>query len=243
MKMDEYKALLLKLKMSFKKTLEDKIKGFIVYGSYAKGTYIQGESDLDMILVLKDEPPEEHFKTLIEVNKILAKYWEDPNAYMMDLEVISEKDVPTGNFEMDLFNPIKAHEISKGQAELGENIFAGLTIPREKIKESARRWITENIAMLKNGIVAMNLESMDIIYLAIDVTLNTAMALLYWFGEENFDKISAAELLQEKYGSKIDANVAIEAHHLRFGATPKDKNMFLKQVLNFCNDAFELVSK
>ena len=88
---EDVKMALLELKLRLRKIYGDKLRRLILYGSYARGDFVEG-SDVDIIIVLENakDPSKERKKYFDEVYNLDLKY-----DVLLSIIPFSEKEYKT----------------------------------------------------------------------------------------------------------------------------------------------------
>lgn len=232
---DEYKSLIDDVKQKIEKNFADDLFGLILVGSVASGKHIPGESDCNLVMVMKDSTPEHEFAVMQKLSKLQAKYLDDPLfASMFDLHVYFEKEIPT-SAEENKFNWVHALNAKEGKVLMGENPFASLDIPEELVRLSAQGMMQSNMEALKDLLLLSQQEDeLDTAFIAVDTVLRCATAFLYANGHTGVNKGVTPDVFTENFKDLVDPELLHRAHRIRLGSKEETIDGFVEQALEFC---------
>jgi len=240
---DEYKNLIDAFTKDVKERLTSEVKSLLLVGSVAAGEHIAGESDCDFVLILKDNAcsPNAIHDTLTKIRDVINTYLEDPLfSSLIDVEVISENDVPTGDNDTK-YPWTKVLVAKNGKVLIGDNPFNNIEVKEEKIKESARKMALEYYNQMKDLVLFPQADDYQQTFMAVELVLGAACAYLYYNGERNFYRSNAIILFEEKYKDKIDITPVQISHRLRLAAKSEDIKDFIPKSMAFCRTVVNAV--
>ena len=229
----EYTMLIKKLKKQATAELSNFVEGMILYGSMVEGTIVGGESDCDIVIVLKPaSTAEEAISMIQQVQNTLKPYQMDPIfSTLLDVLIVPNDALPKkGSFGG--LGAIRASLLSRGETLMGSNPFEGLDVPQEAIRQNAKEMALEYFQNLVNTVFDPSLADLseeDIAFeqtfIAIDSILGCAQAFLFYKGETGFSRNDAPYLIESKYANILDHTVIREAQALRLGSSGDRQNL------------------
>ncbi len=246
---NEYERLieLFKLKIQDESEIMKNLISFLIYGSYAQGKAIIGESNINFLLVFNDnyQPPPSQIKQMLESLR------KPETEHILDLMVLNKttvlKSIQGGGVQ---FSAIHALSAKYGIVLLGENVLEDVKISRQAIRRSAIALIKKALREGSEVIEAFNQQDItaeDAAYFLSNLTIDIALSLLYHYHEqpENivYTKPDAYEVFPQLVGEKNpEFSPFIEfiddAHALRIGVIRHPYDTYITQALSF----FEVVS-
>lgn len=126
------------------KSFGDALEAVILYGSAARGSYVPGGSDINLLIIIREPDPEKIMALGSEEARLLKKHH-------ISLHVLSE-----GEFirSADIF-PMEYLDIREaGQVLYGENIAERLTITRKNLRHQVEERLRGNINALRQALIA-----------------------------------------------------------------------------------------
>jgi predicted nucleotidyltransferase len=126
------------------KSFGDALEAVILYGSAARGSYVPGGSDINLLIIIREPDPEKIMALGSEQARLLKKHH-------ISLHVLSE-----GEFirSADIF-PMEYLDIREvGQVLYGENIAERLTITRKNLRHQVEERLRGNINALRQALIA-----------------------------------------------------------------------------------------
>ncbi|MFX0207262.1 MAG: hypothetical protein ACFFDT_14840 [Candidatus Hodarchaeota archaeon] len=249
---NEYDVLILKYKLLAKKTLSDCLRSLIVYGSYCKGVgyYIAGESDVDIVLVLKEQDNSERIQTLMKLSAINQKFASDPLfGPLFDLTIVGEEEISKNRLWGSEFSSLHVLSAQKGKIILGEdNPFESCVIDETMVKEAASRIILNQNRRLRYTILNKSLmNENEVVYTITDSILSCGLAFTYFIGkgvEENLVKSEIPDIFKAELSSSISDPEIIEyAHGYRLGVQHISSQDIIQRGSEFCEDVAQYVLK
>lgn len=132
---------------SLEKDVQDNIISAIVFGSLARGDFISGISDIDLLVVFKNETPIGKINEILSGIYKIAEKWKGLSKYekVIDIPWLFEKDLPMKGSEKKSpfkFLGIYAFDFVRHYRVIfGKDIAKNLRVPnpKELIKERANR--------------------------------------------------------------------------------------------------------
>ncbi len=122
--------------------LGDQLRGALLYGSVARGEYIEGVSNVNVLVLLEDISP-----ALLQRVAPLARRWVDNGLAPLFLER-EEWARAADVFAIELLDMADAHEVLHGVDPL-----AGLTASNEALRLQAERELRGKLVTLHNGML------------------------------------------------------------------------------------------
>ncbi len=180
---NEYERLieLFKLKLQDDSEIMNNLVSFLIYGSYAQGKAIIGESNINFLLILKDNyhPPAS------KINQMLASLRKPETEHILDLMVLNETTVlKSANGGGVQFSAIHALSAKHGIILFGNNILETVSITRDAIRKSAILLIRKSLREGKEILEVFNREEIsaeDAAYFLSNTVIDIALSLLYHF--------------------------------------------------------------
>ncbi len=246
----EYTMLIKKLKKQAAAELANIVEGMILYGSMVEGTIVGGESDCDIVIVLRQaNTPEETISMIQQVQNTLKPYQMDPIfSTLLDVLIVPNESLPKeGSFGG--LGAIRASLLSRGETLMGTNPYEGLNVPEEAIRQNAKEMALEYFQNLVNTVFDPSLADLseeDIAFeqtfIAIDSILGCAQAFLFYKGETGFSRNDAPYLIESKYTHELDYTVVREAQALRLGSSGDRRNLPLAGI-EFCSQVIAAIGE
>ncbi len=241
---NEYERLieLFKLKLQDDTEIMNNLVSFLIYGSYAQGKAIIGESNINFLLVLKDNyhPPPS------KINQMLESLRKPETEHILDLMVLNKTTVmKSANGGGVQFSAIHALSAKHGIILLGTNILEKVTITSEAIKKSSQLLIKKSLRESKEILEAFNdkeITSEDAAYFLSNAVIDVTLSLLYYYAEKPetiiMTKSEAYELYSSIVGKKHPSLQAFsdfidDAHALRIGVVRHPHKWYLTRASEF----------
>lgn len=241
---NEYERLieLFKLKLQDDNETMNNLISFLIYGSYAQGKAIIGESNINFLLVLRDDyqPPAS------KINQMLESLRKPETEHILDLMVLNEsivlKSAGGGGVQ---FSAIHALSAKHGIILFGSNILENVTITREAIRKSAMLLIRKALREGNEILEAFNEEELnaeDAAYFLSHAVIDITLSLLYHFHEKPeaviLTKPEAYELFPTIVGNKSPdlkpfASFIDDAHALRIGVVRHPHERYISLTSKF----------
>ncbi|MFX0091372.1 MAG: nucleotidyltransferase domain-containing protein [Candidatus Hodarchaeota archaeon] len=228
---EEYHELLVILKKELAK-IEKNIECLIAFGSFAKGVHIPGVSDVNLLLILKEEVSEdlEMIEGLVEGLKANPLF-----SHLLDLVVLVGTD-------LSRLPAIYSLAITKGTPILKKNPFENLEITDTEVKQSAHQIIEDVEKELIQVLKEVQDEELAVTIIA-DLVISIVLALCYIEGtgiKKNLKKPEANEYFNELFKdtslSKF-AEVGEQAHAWRLGIKRTEFQEFIQSSKAFIGEA------
>jgi len=215
------------------KTLGDRVKGLILYGSIAKGDgyYIPGESDIDFYLVVDGE---NLLETYNQISQVVEEFRAEPLfAPLLDLRVVEE--IETYPKSYDALGTLLALGASQGEALLGENVLKDIDFPETIIQDAARAIIYNSYAGYIDTLTSGS-KAYELALVGVEHVITCAHAYLAYEGEVNHVRYELPEIFQDRYGGSNLFNVQtlFEAHRYRLGIQNMVPEEYIPQAFEFC---------
>jgi hypothetical protein len=246
---NEYAELvtLLRNQLETNDALKDAVLSLSLYGSYAKGVgfYAPGQSDVNFLLVLRNEAPVQSSEVLDQAIQPIVS---NPIfSHLFDLTILSEGDLKSLSRLGGSFSVIHALSARNcDQVLIGENLLKDFEPSLEDIRYSARRLVQE--ACLRFGQALQQIregglgDEEDQMFVAGEAAISVALALLYFVNgmSETAVKGETAEkfaALIEKDQTWSQYDQLLEwAHAIRIGVRLTQPEQLIEAAGNFCRD-------
>ncbi|MFP4180185.1 MAG: nucleotidyltransferase domain-containing protein [Spirochaetaceae bacterium] len=145
---EELQASLKKIEEDFipevKKTFGHSLKAVILYGSAARGTFVYGSSDINLLIIIEEPDPDRIVELGADHAKLIKKH-------RISLHVLSE-----GEFirSADIF-PMEYLDIQEaGKILYGESVADKLTITKKHLRHQVEERLRGNINALRQALIA-----------------------------------------------------------------------------------------
>ena len=145
---EELKTNLTKIKEDFvpevKKTFGDALKAVILYGSAARGTYVHGSSDINLLIIIREPDPEKIIALGSDQAKLIKKHH-------ISIHILSEGE----SIRWADLLPMEYLDILEiGQTLYGENTAERLTITKKNLRHQVEERLRGNINALRQALIA-----------------------------------------------------------------------------------------
>ncbi len=144
----ELEATLKKVREDFLPELHEifgqAVKSVILYGSAARGSYVHGSSDVNLLIIIKEPDPQKILDLGSEQARLIKKL-------RLSLHILSE-----GEFirSADIF-PMEYFDIREaGEVLYGENVSERLTLTKQNLRHQVEERLRGNINALRQALIA-----------------------------------------------------------------------------------------
>ena len=212
----EYVMFQKKLGMEMSKTLSDSMVAFYIIGSTAGSSVFPGVSDVNFILVLKDDL-EDSASVLKSAAGVFQNYKDNPMfTTLVDFEIYYESQMPTDD-DLNAFKPLKALALKSALVYSTEkkkflpsgNPYKDLKV--KSLKGSASAIVSENISAIVNTLSEPAFEEefleeieAQIEFMSIEAVLLATQAYYMAARGEFISKVDVGYIAEEE---KLDVDV------------------------------------
>ena len=239
--MDEYDVLSKKFGMQCKKELKENFVGLVQVGSVARGDYIRGESDCNLVLCLDAKDDKQTMDLLEKAGNILYDFLKKPlYSSLLDLHIYFLSEIresqTSGGYSI---NDVHLYSAKNGKVIEGKNPFAEVQVDMESVKHAAGIMMYDMFRELKDIVLTTIKEEdpeqdRDRLYYLIDVMLLFATYYLYSNGILDVSKASAPLYFEQNFSDVIDVKPLQRAQALRLASKEEKGQGLIQASLEFC---------
>lgn len=201
-----------------KEILGEKLKSCIVYGSIAKGTYKEGMSDINMIVVVDEVDYDEIEKIKNNLSKIAIKN-------MIKVFFFTDWFLSSSS---DVF-PVEWKDIKENHIVVyGEDITEKITVKEENLRIQLERESKQNYLSFQQGL----LFEKDLLFLLSNSIKNLKLIL------KDIDLLTEEKITLPEYFKKIEM-----AEKRKERISKEELKKIAKQHFNFLSDVIRLIDK